>query len=478
MIQCLNSRLFLRTAMFCLVMLVNLLAVSANGIPADNSGQKNTDQDLSQLEYRFFEHDYKKDSESDRLNRLEKFIFGSSRSGSVNKRLQRILAAVPNQASSNTKPELSKDTELQTENPISMPQFSSNETAQSSPATVNQETQTESTTNKSVPDQDSVSENHQNEDLDSPFDYTCYPRVNALEKELLGRTYTDDSLTQRLSRLEKKAFGSPSNNLDLSQRVNLLDEYADRHDLYGERSEDSTQASKLSSNFRNTDNFNSGTNNQGTNTSLPPSSSMTTTIAPNSVINTSANQNVAAFPQTAPFIGSANELVAMMEAQIFDHTYPNRPLSVRVKMLEKRVLKENHEKQNHKANLSDRVAKLWDTLHPLDKAEISSVISGINQTPSSNAYTDKRLGTGHTVSYRNKTGHHSWLHKLASAVGTVAVGVAEGAATAMSYSGYGYGMGGYGMGMPGYGYGMGGYGMGGYGMGGYGMGGYGMGGFW
>ena len=58
---------------------------------------------------------------------------------------------------------------------------------------------------------------------DAPSDY---PRVTALEAEILGQSFQGQSLTARLSRMEAKAFGKPSDDMDLSERTDALDKYA------------------------------------------------------------------------------------------------------------------------------------------------------------------------------------------------------------------------------------------------------------
>lgn len=55
-----------------------------------------------------------------------------------------------------------------------------------------------------------------------------YPHVTALEKAILGQTYTSDQLADRLSRMESKAFGSPATAQDLSDRTDALEKYAEK----------------------------------------------------------------------------------------------------------------------------------------------------------------------------------------------------------------------------------------------------------
>ena len=54
------------------------------------------DESLAKLEVKFFKHTYPKDADEDRLSRLEKMIFGESRSGQDTERLKNLAATVPN----------------------------------------------------------------------------------------------------------------------------------------------------------------------------------------------------------------------------------------------------------------------------------------------------------------------------------------------------------------------------------------------
>lgn len=55
-----------------------------------------------------------------------------------------------------------------------------------------------------------------------------YPHINSLETEILGQTYPQDPLVDRISRMEIKAFGAASTDPDLSNRTDLLDSYAEK----------------------------------------------------------------------------------------------------------------------------------------------------------------------------------------------------------------------------------------------------------
>jgi propanediol utilization protein len=53
-----------------------------------------------------------------------------------------------------------------------------------------------------------------------------YPRVTQLEQQMLGKTFVNESVSQRLVRLENKAFGAVSSSDDLSSRTDALAQYA------------------------------------------------------------------------------------------------------------------------------------------------------------------------------------------------------------------------------------------------------------
>jgi hypothetical protein len=242
--------------------------------------------------------------------------------------------------------------------------------------------------------------------------------VSKLEQELFGQTYSDETLSERLTQLEDKAFGSPSNSSDMSKRIEYLESYADRHDLFGENTASAP----------------------GSIVPFSPEATSPNSSAPQPY--STAQTPPAPTATATPFVGSAPALVAMMESQMFDHTYPSRPLMERVRKLERCVFNGN---VNTNASLNARVAKLWDTLHPTEPAQVQSL------------QANTQLGANGNNTYTSNNGqHYSWLHGLAKGIGVVAGGLARG----MMYSG----MGGYGYGM-----GMGSYGMG-YGYGSYGMG--------
>ncbi len=379
-----------------LLLFAALMFLLGNRNPAWADQTSITDASLAQLENRFFEHPYNKDTEEDRLSRLEGFIFGSAQQGTVDERLKHILATIPKESdnppvqSSNSRPSESKK---------------------------------------------ATSESSAGSDVGSLPNGSTYPRVTSLEQELLGHTFVDDSLTKQLARLETKAFGAPSTSIDLSQRVDQLDQYADRHDLYGERRT----------------------------ASLPPA------VLPNAI---RPYANSPSEGQTQ-FSGSISERLAMMEAQEFGRTYPEHSLEKRVKKLDEKVFS-NDKKRFADKPLPDQVNALWLTLHPNGNNSATPLLGSSPGAPAVDAYssgssqyqsTNSGADYGSSNATTNGRPHHGWLHALAKTAGTVgkvAVGSMSGYG---GYPGYGYGsgFGGYGGGYGGFpGSGYGGLGNGGY----------------
>ena len=59
-----------------------------------NSTSASTSATLSKMEVRLLDHDYKTESEDQRLSRLEKFVFGGPESGTDKERVDRLTAAI------------------------------------------------------------------------------------------------------------------------------------------------------------------------------------------------------------------------------------------------------------------------------------------------------------------------------------------------------------------------------------------------
>src|SRR5207248_6351592 len=55
-----------------------------------------------------------------------------------------------------------------------------------------------------------------------------YPRVSSLAKIILGQSFPDKPLRDRLAKMEAQAFGSPSTSDDLSARTDALEHYSEK----------------------------------------------------------------------------------------------------------------------------------------------------------------------------------------------------------------------------------------------------------
>lgn len=153
-------------------------------------------QSLDKLEKRFFEQTYPKDTPEARIERLEKLIFGEAHQGDQEERMQTLMASLPNE-------QLPAD-----------------------PGTGNS-----GSSNAGSGQSDSGDDNQQSQQTadNSAGDNSDYPKVDAIEQLLLGKTFKGEPLSKRLDQLEIKAFKSASTNPDLSERVSKLDEYVQKH---------------------------------------------------------------------------------------------------------------------------------------------------------------------------------------------------------------------------------------------------------
>ncbi|MBP6747767.1 hypothetical protein KA344_21240, partial [bacterium] len=144
---------------------------------------KNDDltREIRGYEHKYFERNFESETDDQRLNRLENFIFGTTNSGDAAHRTAQIVAAVGLPAELQAK--AAEPTPRPTAGPTTGP----------------------------APDQ---TPGH-------------YPRVTALETAILGQSYQTDAITTRLNRMELKAFGAQSQSSDLSARTDALDQYAE-----------------------------------------------------------------------------------------------------------------------------------------------------------------------------------------------------------------------------------------------------------
>lgn len=179
-----------------------------------SSASANT-QNLDRLETHFFEHTYAKDTNEARLERLEKLVFGEARQGDDDTRLSRLMTAVPDLSSAPAKSSARYSTSGNTDFEGSA---SSSADSQGS-ASTNEESQSGSSAAANSTDTGGQA-NAEGTSMD-------YPKVDALEQVLLGKTYKGKALSERLDQLEIKAFKRRSSS-DLSERVSMLSDYLQR----------------------------------------------------------------------------------------------------------------------------------------------------------------------------------------------------------------------------------------------------------
>ena len=122
----------------------------------------------------------------------------------------------------------------------------------------------------------------------------------------------------------------------------------------------------------------------------------------------------------------------MMEAQVFDHTYPEKALDKRLKKLEKKVLPGQ---DNSQLGLFQRTSKLWIALHPADKNNMDNFASDSN----SNANGNSTASQNNVANAPNSNVKHtSWLHKLAKEISAATMSPGYSGYSNFSGGGYGY----------------------------------------
>jgi len=172
------------------------------------------DMSLQRLEQKFFQHSYPKDTETDRIQRIEKMVFGETKTGSDQVRLQNLVQAIP--ADGDGLPD-------QDGIPKSVPQTAETP-APAAPAAP-------------APRKTAVKPSAENAPARTPArqssapitasaapspDSSKYPAVTAIETKVLSKSYESEPIEERLNRLEAKVFGKPSRSDNLIDRVDRL----------------------------------------------------------------------------------------------------------------------------------------------------------------------------------------------------------------------------------------------------------------
>lgn len=197
------------------------LAIGAPLAAAASSGS--SAKDLPKLEQKYFGHTFEADSPEARIGRIEQMIFGEENTGSVEDRINKILAISPldeSPAAPSAPPSAATTNEAGKQ---SKPGKKNKATAKLQPdqdSDLQNSAATAQTTNTAKPaDADGA--------VIESFESAQYPHISALEQVILGKTDETASLADRLAKLETKAFGKPSTNADFSQRTDALDSYSE-----------------------------------------------------------------------------------------------------------------------------------------------------------------------------------------------------------------------------------------------------------
>lgn len=195
-----RSVLITLSALLCLAQSV---PVAAQNVPVSAQSVQMQSQ-LTSIEKKYFEHDFSRETNDYRLQRLEKFTFGEPRQGDSDARVKRLIAIT----NSNTIPVA----------PTTAP-------VKSAPAPASTASSSKSTNRQLIAAQPADTSYHPSHDA-APGQ--AYPHITILEQEILGQAYEGESLSDRLSRMEKKAFGtSKSNDPDSASRTDALEDYAE-----------------------------------------------------------------------------------------------------------------------------------------------------------------------------------------------------------------------------------------------------------
>lgn len=157
---------------------------------------------IGQMEVKYFEHTYPNDTQEQRLDRLEKLVFGEVKTGSDDERVSSLLAAIPNLTAA--------------------PSQDAGGTSSSSASSGGD-------TQGAQQDQTATGQDqggNQSADAGNAADYSDYPSVTALEMFFFHKSFQGEPVKHRLDQLESKAFGHVNAVGDLSDRVDKLEEAA------------------------------------------------------------------------------------------------------------------------------------------------------------------------------------------------------------------------------------------------------------
>lgn len=143
---------------------------------------------LSLMEETLFSHSYPTEGEAQRLERIEKSVFGEAQGGNQADRKARLKTVLSNAIKRSP--------------------------ASQTPANFQNQSQANSP--------NSFQESQPSLAPETKPDATSYPTVIALEREVFGRDFIRDDVRARLDRLEKKVFGQADSQSAMADRVDRL----------------------------------------------------------------------------------------------------------------------------------------------------------------------------------------------------------------------------------------------------------------
>ncbi len=326
---------------------------------------KELSSDLTKMEIKFFDHDYKKESEENRIERVEKLVFGESKTGSEEDRMSALLAAVPdlNSAKNNDKQNANQD-------------------------------DAQSSTGAQAGNDRSQSADDPNADASAADPSTDYPRVDAIEQILLGKTYRDEGLGKRLAQLEMKAFKKVSSDPDLSKRTEDLEKYVQKHyhksisNIVDPRNTMNYQAADNGNNYQGTPpqyaqgsgyGYGSGgAYSGGSGSAFPSSAPGSYGMTPPSYGGGYHNES----QDSPPSLGApVEEQLTWLEGHVYGHSFPQKPLIERVRDLEKSVFP--NEPPDTNSSIPMQVKVLVNAVSLMHKAPSAPPVAPARQSASS-----------------------------------------------------------------------------------------------
>jgi hypothetical protein len=287
------------------------------------------------MEVRLLDHDYKTETEEQRLSRLEKFVFGGNETGTDKERVDRLTAAIVPLAPAPAT--------------AAAPGGAAKTTAKSDLRT----------TAKASPVASAATPTTKYD----PSDFGSYPRVAQLEQQFFNKTFTSDPLPVRVSRLETKEFGKPEPNEDLCDRLDRLDRIALKPPV--------AAASSSKPPFPGGTPIAYGPDG----TPAPPGQHWVQygDVPVNSPFSPFNSNNGPSAPDApgkpvienpflpgSPKINGVDQRTSTLEKFVFGHEHNGKPIAERVERLEKKLVPYEH---NGDKDIATRVDHLWTMLN-------------------------------------------------------------------------------------------------------------------